>query len=70
MTSLGGAGAVCVAVVAAPAVLWAPVPARALSHILGGLAGLRVSVEHIALAASELIGLLNEYKVFLLFKVR
>ena len=56
---LGGAGAVCIAVIAAPAVLGAPVPTGALRHILGGLAGLRVSIKHISLAASKLVGLLK-----------
>ena len=60
ITSLASAraGAVRVALVAAPAVLGAPVPAGALRHLLGGLAGLGVSVEHVALAASKLVGLL------------
>ena len=56
---LGGAGAICVAVIAAPAVLGATVPTGALRHILGGLAGLRVSIKHISLAASKLVGLLK-----------
>ena len=57
---LGGAGAVRVAVIAAPAVLRAPVPTGTLSHILGRLTGLRVRVKHISLAASELVGLLKK----------
>ena len=55
----GRAGAVRVAVVRAPAVLAAAVPAGALRHLLRGLARLAVRVKHVALGTTELVGLLN-----------
>ena len=62
----GRAGAVRVAVVRAPAVLAAAVPAGALRHLLRGLARLAVRVKHVALGTTELVGLLNSAEVLLL----
>jgi len=50
--------AICVAVVAALAVLRTPVPARTLGHFLGQLAHLGLCVKHVALGTTELVWLL------------
>ena len=55
----GRAGAVRVAVVRAPAVLAAAVPAGALRHLLRGLARLAVRVKHVALGTTKLVWLLK-----------
>jgi len=53
-----GTGAVSVAVIWALAVLWAGVPTLALVNLFGRLANLGQPVKNIALAATELVGLL------------
>jgi len=53
-----GTRAICIAVIWALAVFWAGVPTPALVNLLSWLAHLGQPVKHIALAATELVGLL------------
>ena len=61
-------GAVGIAVVRTVAVLRTGVPAPALRHLLGGLAGLAVSCEHVALATAKLVWLLISKRIKILLQ--
>ena len=61
-------GAVGIAVVRTVAVLRTGVPAPALRDLLGGLAGLAVSCEHVALATAKLVWLLISKRIKILLQ--
>ena len=61
-------GTVSIAVVRTVAVLRAGVPAPTLGHLIGRLAGLAVSSEHVALATPELVWLLISKRIKILLQ--